>query len=276
MLSGGTQSRVRRVVCERFPISGIETIPSLQTEMRFIVESLYGPPVRRLAGLDIGRAYWGATKEFHYGGDVIDVFACVTGRTSLAVVDISGHGIRAAQYAGLAKYALRAYMSQGLSALDSVRALNRLYIENGEFEHDDEFFATVFYAIVDTDALTMQYVSAGHEAAYIVTPNGSRPLRTTGPIVGLMDDDNSFDQETVRLDHGDIFAAATDGFTEARDASLAFLGADAIVDVIERNRARRAEQQAEAVTRCAYEYAGARLEDDIAALVVKVDERGAD
>ena len=112
MLSGGTQSRVRRVVCERFPISGIETIPSLQTEMRFIVESLYGPPVRRLAGLDIGRAYWGATKEFHYGGDVIDVFACVTGRTSLAVVDISGHGIRAARYAGLAKYALRAYMSQ--------------------------------------------------------------------------------------------------------------------------------------------------------------------
>ena len=47
---------------------------ALQTEMRLIVEALYGPPVRRLPGLDIGRAYRGAEGEFRYGGDVVDVF----------------------------------------------------------------------------------------------------------------------------------------------------------------------------------------------------------
>src|ERR1700736_5368306 len=122
---------------------------SLQNEMRRIVESIYGPPVRRLPGLDVGRAYWGATKEFRYGGDMVDVFHYGNGCTSLAVVDISGHGILAARYAALAKYALRAYASRGLSALESVRALNRLCIENSAFENASEFFATAFFAIVD-------------------------------------------------------------------------------------------------------------------------------
>jgi sigma-B regulation protein RsbU (phosphoserine phosphatase) len=244
---------------------------SLATEMRLLIESLYGPPVRRLPGLDIGRAYWGATKEFRYGGDMVDVFHYGNGCTSLAVVDISGHGIRAARYAGLAKYALRAYASRGFDALQSIRALNRLCIENSAFEAEYEFFATAFFAIVDAPRRTLQYVSAGHEAAYILTADGPRMLSSTGPIVGLLDDDAAFAAETVQLVHGDIFAAATDGFTEARDESLTFLGPDALVDVIERNRAREAEQQAEAVTRHAYEYAGTRLEDDVAALVVKVD-----
>lgn len=252
----------------------IETDCSLQNEIRLVVESLYGPPVRCLPGLDIGRAYSGADKAFRFGGDVIDVFVDKNGCATLAVIDISGHGIRAARYAGLAKYALRAYASQGLSVIDSVRSLNRLYIENGLFEGEYEFLATVFYAIVDTKKRTMQYVSAGHEAGYLVTLDGSRLLQPTGPIVGLLDDDNEFSQETVGFAHGDIVAAVTDGFTEARDEQLVFLGTSAIVDVIEGNRRLGAEQQAEALTLRAREFAGPRLEDDIAALVVKIDLEG--
>ena len=85
----------------------------LQAAMREIVESLYGPPVRRLPGLDIGRAYRGAEGEFRFGGDVVDVFHFGAGYTSLAVVDITGHGMPAARNAGLAKHALRARFSHG-------------------------------------------------------------------------------------------------------------------------------------------------------------------
>jgi len=145
---------------------------ALQAEMRRIVEGVYGPPVRSLPGLDVGRAYRGAGAEFRYGGDMVDVFHYGAGFTSLAVVDISGHGILAAANAGLAKYALRAYASRGLDARDSVRSLNRLCIESSAFEGDDEFFATVFFAIVGPDRRTMQYVSAGHEAAYIISRQG--------------------------------------------------------------------------------------------------------
>jgi sigma-B regulation protein RsbU (phosphoserine phosphatase) len=242
----------------------------LQAELRLIVESVYGPPVHRLPGLDVGRAYWGATKEFRYGGDMVDVFQYGSGFTSFAVVDISGHGIGAARHAGLVKYALRAYASAGLGALDSVRALNRLCIENSEFEGDDEFFATVFFGIVDRPRKTLHYVSAGHDAAFILMAHGYRALTATGPIIGLMDDDAAFVQAVVPLADGDIFAAVTDGFTEARNVRKEFLGSLALLDVIERDRTLDAENQAQAITTLALAYAGSSLEDDVAALVVKV------
>jgi serine phosphatase RsbU (regulator of sigma subunit) len=239
-------------------------------EMRHIVEAIYGPPVRRLPGLDIGRAYRSATAEFRYGGDMVDVFRYGDGCTSLAVVDITGHGLRAATNAALAKHALRAYASQGLSARESVRRLNRLCIESSAFEGDAEFFATVFFAIVDADLSSMQYVSAGHEAAYIIAPDGTKPLPATGPIIGLMDDDSAFEHGVVQLSPGSILAAVTDGFSEARNAAREFLGADALVPLIQRSRLWEAERQAEAITLHAYEYAAEQLHDDVAALVVKV------
>jgi serine phosphatase RsbU (regulator of sigma subunit) len=243
---------------------------SLQTAMRGIVESLYGPPVRRLPGLDIGRAYRGAEGEFRYGGDVVDVFHYGAGYTSLAVVDITGHGMPAARNAGLAKHALRAYASNYLDAADCVRALNRLCIENSAFEGDVEFFATLFFAIVQPDRRTMAYVSAGHDAAYLIGSDGTQALSATGPIIGLMDDDSAFERRIVRLSPGSIVAAVTDGFSEARDESRVFLGPEALADVVLRNATGDAELQAEAVTQRAYDYAGGLLHDDVAALVVKV------
>jgi serine phosphatase RsbU (regulator of sigma subunit) len=243
---------------------------ALQIAMRRIVESLYGPPVRRLPGLDIGRAYRGTESEFRFGGDVVDVFQYGAGHTSLAVVDITGHGMPAATNAGLAKHALRAYASRGLNAQDCVRALNRLCIENSAFEGDVEFFATLFFAIVAPDRKTMQYVSAGHDAAYLITPTMTETLGANGPIIGLMDNDEAYSHRTVRLQPGSVIAAATDGFSEARNPSRTFLGSEALVDVVLKNYHRSAERQSEAVTQHAYDFANRQLHDDVAALVVKV------
>jgi sigma-B regulation protein RsbU (phosphoserine phosphatase) len=243
---------------------------TLDVELRLLVEGIYGPPASHLNGLDIGRAYWGANQEFRYGGDLVDVFHYGNGLTSLAVVDISGHGILAARHAGLVKHALRAYASCSFSAIDSIRALNRLCIENCAYEGEIEFFATAFFAIVDSRRETMEYVSAGHEAAFIVKAGGHRLLEATGPILGLLDDDHSFHQKTVKLDNADVLVAVTDGFAEARNESLAFLGADAIIDIIRRTHDRSAAEQAQAVTAVALEFAGTRLQDDIAALVAKI------
>ncbi len=241
-----------------------------QLAMRRIVESLYGPPVRHLPGLDIGRAYRGADVAFRFGGDVVDVFHYGGGFTSLAVLDITGHGMTAATNAGLAKHALRAYASRGFDAVHCVRALNRLCIENSAFEGDVEFFATLFFAIVQPDRRALEYVSAGHDAAYLITPSMCEALGANGPIIGLMDNDAAFNQRRVPLHPGSVLAAVTDGFSEARNAARTFLGSEALVDVIMRNYHRAAERQAEAVTSSVYDYTTGLLHDDVAALVVKV------
>lgn len=85
-----------------------------------------------------------------------------------------------------------------------------------------------------------------------------------------MDDDFAFDHRIAQSSAGSIVAAVTDGFTEARNASLEFLGTDAVVEVILRHRTSEAERQAEALTEVAYDYANQRFHDDVAALVVKV------
>jgi serine phosphatase RsbU (regulator of sigma subunit) len=238
--------------------------------MRRIVGNLYGPQVCHLPGLDIGRAYRGTEGEFRLGGDIVDVFHYGTGYTSLAVLDISGHGAPAARNAGLVKHALRAYASRGFDARDCVRALNRLCIENSAFEADEEFFATLFFAIIEPSRRTMQYVSAGHDAAFLIARQGVQALRVTGPIIGLTDSDAEFDHSVIGLDAGSIVAAVTDGFSEARNASGVFLGAGAFADIIVRLQACDAERQADEAIRHAYEYSNKLLHDDVAALVVKV------
>jgi len=242
----------------------------LDVELRWLVEDIYGPAVRGLPGLDVGRAYWGAKAAFPYGGDLVDVFRYGKGFTSIAVIDISGHGIRAAKHAGLTKHALRAYASQGYDAVGAIRALNRLCIENCAFEGESEFFATAFFAIVDAECRSMEYVSAGHEAACLVRGDGARFLDATGPILGLLDDDRAFREGTIALEPGDIIAAVTDGFTEARNEQLEFLGAPALAGVIDHNRDRTAEEQAEAIVLHAFTYAGPRLADDVAAVVLRI------
>jgi serine phosphatase RsbU (regulator of sigma subunit) len=62
------------------------------------------------------------------------------------------------------------------------------------------FFATAFFGIVDADHRSMSYVSAGHEASYLVNGCGHRFLDATGPILGLCDDDRALRVETVLLD----------------------------------------------------------------------------
>jgi serine phosphatase RsbU (regulator of sigma subunit) len=277
------KSGVRRFACS---VNAVEPSPDaesqsfrspqraeepLDVELRWLAEDIYGPAVRNLAGLDIGRAYWGAKAAFPYGGDVVDVFRYGNGCTSIAVIDISGHGIRSAKHAGLTKYALRAYATQGYDAIGAIRALNRLFIENCSFEGESEFFATAFFAIVDAEWRSMHYVAAGHEAACLVRGEGRRFLDATGPILGLMDDDRAFRQATLALEPGDIVAAVTDGFTEARNEQLEFLGPTALADVIERNRDLTAEAQAQAIVRLAFTYAGPRLADDVAAAVLRVN-----
>jgi serine phosphatase RsbU (regulator of sigma subunit) len=233
------------------------------------VERLYGPAELHLPGLDIGRSYCGTNDAFRYGGDVVDAFHYGAGYTSLAVIDVTGHGVAAAPNARLVKHALRAYASRGFNARDCVRALNRLCSENGALEGDGSH-ATLFFAIVDPDRRAMHYVSAGHDAAFLIARKRALCLEPTGPILALTDDDAAFDHRRVRLEAGDILAAVTDGFSEARNASRAFLGGEALVDVIARNRLLDPVRQADAVTRRAYDYSNGRLHDDVAALVVKV------
>jgi serine phosphatase RsbU (regulator of sigma subunit) len=228
---------------------------------------------RPLSRLDVGRAFREAAGAFRHGDDridVVDVFHLASGSTAVAVVDVTGRTAPAARHAALVKHALRGYASLGLGARDCVRALNRMCIDTGAGVGDEEFFAALFFAIVAPDRRSLTYVSAGHDAAYLIAALGERKFSATGPVIGLMDSDAGFDHVVVSLRPGDVVAAVTAGFAAARDASGRPLGSYAVIDIVHRNAARTAEREAAAIVAYACAYAAPPVRDDVGALVLKI------
>jgi serine phosphatase RsbU (regulator of sigma subunit) len=77
-------------------------------------------------------------------------------------------------------------------------------------------FVTVFYGILDPVTGMLVYSSAGHCPAlhFCKDDKDVRALARTGIPLGIFKD-QSWGQETVQLDPGDLFLLYTDGITEA-------------------------------------------------------------
>jgi sigma-B regulation protein RsbU (phosphoserine phosphatase) len=92
-----------------------------------------------------------------------------------------------------------------------VRDLNRAVYEIAP----DSFYASLFYAWMDTAHAQLHYVSAGHGPVLLIRsgPPHVRRLENTGTVLGLslrVD----FRQRTMGLEPGDLLLAMTDGVTD--------------------------------------------------------------
>ncbi|MBI3494055.1 MAG: serine/threonine-protein phosphatase, partial [Acidobacteria bacterium] len=74
-------------------------------------------------------------------------------------------------------------------------------------------FLTTFYGMLGPDG-SLTYCNAGHNPPLLVSASGIRRLDTGGVVLGLFEH-ASFDEETVRLQKGDVVVAFSDGVTEA-------------------------------------------------------------
>ena len=129
---------------------------------------------------------------------------------------------------------LQAITAHGLqSATAIVRELNRLTV--GTIEGNR--FATVFFGVFDPAGRTLTYVNAGHPPAVLLSRTGeTRTLDATAPAVGWVAD-AEFPEAVVTLSPGDLFAAFSDGLTEAAAPGGDELGASGIARIVRTNAA---------------------------------------
>ncbi len=229
---------------------------------------LFAQGDRNIPGVSYAVAY--RLADLHAGGDVVDVYRFDNDAVALSIADISGKGTQAAIHAAVIKYGLRAYSSHGLTPEKTMRAMDRLYLENCSFEQI-ESFATVFFGIVDAKRRLLQYASAGHEPVLIVHPHSEPQVLTpTSPLIGVFDDQHHlFHQESVELWPGSLLIAATDGITEARDAAGAFFGIDGLLESVRRARDEEPPAIVDAIVDDASTFSGAGWRDDVAVLVAR-------
>ena len=233
-----------------------------------LVSNLFAQSDRDIGGVSYAVAYQLADGQA--GGDIVDVYHFDNDAVALAIADISGKGAQAAVHAALIKYGLRAYSSLGLTPEKTMRAMDRLYLENSTFEHI-ESFASVFLGVVDPRRRTMTYASAGHEPVVLVHPHDEpRVLDPTAPLIGVFDDQHHlFKQETVDLWPGSLLVMTTDGVTEARSASGDFYGMDGLLRCIVRERDAEPTTIVDAILRDVAAFSPFELRDDIAIVTVR-------
>jgi sigma-B regulation protein RsbU (phosphoserine phosphatase) len=144
----------------------------------------------------------------HVGGDLYDIIEAPRGLYFM-VADVAGKGVPAALMAASLHAAVRLLSRDCQSLPDLVQQVH-VHLLASMLENK---FATVFLGVLRDGEV--EYVSAGHNPAVLVQPDGSvELLRASGPPIGLLADVR-FRSVTVPIKPGALLAAYTDGFSEA-------------------------------------------------------------
>jgi len=211
------------------------------------------------------------------GGDYFDFFWRREGAQtpfSVAVGDITGHGVDAALLMSSARAFLRLQASQAASIADIIRAANRHLAEDVS---ESGRFMTLFYLTIDADLAGIEWVRAGHDPALLYDPAEDRFEELRGPGIALGINDR-FDYQPNRregIQDGQIIAIGTDGIWESSNDAGEMFGRERFKSLLREYADKTAGEMINAVfDRLAAFSRGRRPEDDITLVIIKVQKQG--
>jgi len=167
------------------------------------------------------------------GGDYYDFLTLGPHRLALAIGDVMGKGVPAALLSANLKASVRAQLQSGeVSPGDLVARVNRLFWDltpNG-------LFASLFFAVFDLEAGTVDYVNAGHHYPFVVRADGTvEELREGGTLLGLVEE-SSYLSGRVAVRAEDMLVFYTDGVTDRGSREGEMYGAERLKEAAARNR----------------------------------------
>ncbi|HEX5303104.1 MAG TPA: GAF domain-containing SpoIIE family protein phosphatase [Streptosporangiaceae bacterium] len=173
-----------------------------------------------IPGLEIGASYRQAGTTQQIGGDWYDALALPGQRTYLAVGDVIGHGLTAAEDMTQLRNAGRTLAIVGFQPASILEELARVtdWATSGKF-------ATVAAAIIEPDVSVVTYATAGHPPILIrraKTGMVEIPPPTEGPALCLPGGHGfpRYTQGQTGFDVGDLMLMYTDGLIERRGEDL--------------------------------------------------------
>jgi sigma-B regulation protein RsbU (phosphoserine phosphatase) len=201
------------------------------------------------------------------GGDFYDFIPLGKDRWGLVIADVSGKGVPAALFMALSRTLIRASTLANADPAVAIGHANQLICEDSK----TSMFVTLFYAILDSRAMTLDYVNAGHNPPLLLKGTSSDVvlLRAKGIALGLTDD---VDLQSVRMDlrPGDVLVLYTDGVTEAINDREEEFGEQRLLSVITENRMLPAGELLEEILAAINTFAGSRPQhDDITLMVLR-------
>lgn len=237
---------------------------------REIQSSLLPSRAPRVAAFDLASVYRAC---FEVGGDYYGYFPFSDSQIGLAIADVSGKGMPAAMHSTALRSMLQLLASPSEEITELVSRLNENVFKNTNARS----FITFFYALLDSAALTVDYVNAGHNRPLIVDPasGGVRELDAGGLPLGVLPH-GGYDRGTAQLSRGEILCLFTDGLSEAFGAGGEQYGTERLVRVIREHHDAPAERLCDFIIKDVEQFVGIHspaqlcpFHDDLTLVVAK-------
>lgn len=231
-------------------------------EARVIQESLLPATLPQHPAVDLAVSY---DPLEEVGGDWYFARSELSGRISLLIADVTGHGLAAAFIGSMAKLAHNAAKEEDPGKL--LTAMNRLMTPQLPAGR----FVTMASVLFDPDTGDAIFARAGHPACIVISGSGGQSLTVVpdGFALGFMDD-ASYMTRSVKLAPGDTLIMLTDGITEARNRANQLFGNERIIKVAEGARSHTALDIAKSILKELNQFCDGRtIKDDVTLLVLK-------
>ncbi|MEM7141987.1 MAG: PP2C family protein-serine/threonine phosphatase [Actinomycetota bacterium] len=260
-----SSSREARMARNRYDIErrAGEALEQEQLAPKAWAARLAPEEVPDFSGFEIGRVYQAGSGLM--AGDFFDVHRVGPSRVAAVIGDVAGHGIESSITAFQAKYLLRVFLRQ---FRDPAQAFEELNAQLAAGDRHEEFISAAVI-VFDTEAGTLRYASAGHPAVFLFQEDGTKPLRSTGPLL-MLDPGASYFSREIPMESGDLVVMYTDGLAEARTGGTLF-GEERIIKTAERELNAPPDVLCKALLDAAKDHAGGVIDDDTAIMAIRRD-----
>ena len=168
------------------------------------------------------------------GGDYYEFITMPDGCQTILIGDVTGHGLHASIVMSLIYgYIHRATLGE-CSPVELVRQVNDFLISFAERSEalDQYFSSTLFFGIIDPQALEMVYVNAGHVPPLVQRGGSVQELTPTAQPIGFFAD-LEIGQGRFRFTKEDRLLLYTDGIIEGANRAGELFGDDRLKGVLE-------------------------------------------
>lgn len=215
---------------------------------------------------------WRYIPSVDLGGDAFGYEWLDPDHFALYVLDVCGHGVRAALLSISVMNVLRSKSLPAVDFLDPSSVLTKLN-DTFPMEQQDEMYFTMWYGVFRPSDRTLVYSSGGHPAAELVQSDGenltSTGLKTPGMVIGGMPD-MAFRSAECHVPEGSRLFVFSDGVFEIEKPSGEMMESEEFTEEVLRACREAPESELESLLNAARELNGeGSFEDDYSILRVQ-------
>ncbi len=201
------------------------------------------------------------------GGDYYDIIKYDDKSFVIAIADVSGKGIPASLLMANIQAFLKTVCRQEMQIENATAIINDLLTENVT----DGRFITLFWAMLNDEERSLQYVNAGHNPPLLVRDGKITKLQKGGMILGVMKSMGPYLTEKINLQAGDTLIMFTDGVTEAMDKNRNEYSDERLEQLATELYKKPAKEILSLIQSSVQEFTkGAVQSDDITVMIIKV------